>query len=226
MKNMHIKRIDKETARIIVETKHYSGKLGIFWEGFGLYNEDTIIGVCCFGQPSAPIQKHAFKDRNFRLYELTRLVIDSDIKNGASMLIAGSLKQLKEKPAAIISYADSAHGHCGIVYQATNWLYTGAVKAHDNLYEIDGKLVHPMTLRDKFGVTNPTKWAAEHGIKKIKPKEKHRYFQFIGTKTQIRMMQDKLSYPIISKYPKKDKTCYHSPQNCSEIILKNQTSSD
>jgi hypothetical protein len=71
-----VKRIDKSIADLIISNKHYSKRLGIFWEGFGLFNDNKLIGVCCFGQPSAPIQKHAFKDRNFRLYELTRLVVD------------------------------------------------------------------------------------------------------------------------------------------------------
>ncbi len=184
MSAFKVSRIDKATAEKIVTQKHYSKRIGIFWEGFGLFSEDRIVGVACYGQPSAPIQKHAFKERDFRLYELTRLVIDNGMKNCASILISGSLKQLKENPCAVISYADSAHGHAGIVYQATNWIYTGPVVSHDCLYVIDGVPTHPMTIRDKFGITEPAKWATERGIKKIKPLPKHRYFFFVGTKNK------------------------------------------
>jgi hypothetical protein len=123
--NLVVKKIDKKIADRVVSKRHYSRRLGIFWEGFGLFEGSVLLGVVCFGQPSPPIQKHAFKNRDFRLYELTRLVVDEEVKNGASFLISHSIKQLSQRPCAIVSYADSMHGHCGIVYQATNWLYTG-----------------------------------------------------------------------------------------------------
>ena len=115
---------------------------------------------------------------------------------------------LKERFCAIISYADSAHGHSGIVYQATNWLYTGATVSHDSLYLIDGVATHPMTLRDKFGITKPAIWAKENNIKKIKPMPKHRYFFFVGSKKQKKQMKASLNYEIISEYPKSEKKHY------------------
>jgi hypothetical protein len=207
---MIVKRIDKSLADSVISNKHYSKRLGIFWEGFGLFKEDKLIGVCCFGQPSAPIQKHAFKDRNFRLYELTRLVVDNDIQNAASFLISRSLKMLKERFCAVISYADSAHGHSGIVYQATNWIYTGATVSHDNLYLVNGVPTHPMTLRDKLGITKPAVWAKQNNIEKIKPRPKHRYFFFVGSKKQKKQMKRSLNYPKVLDYPKSEKKCYDS----------------
>lgn len=207
---MIVKRIDKSIADLIISNKHYSKRLGIFWEGFGLFNDNKLIGVCCFGQPSAPIQKYAFKDRNFRLYELTRLVVDNDVKNAASFLISQSTKMLKERFCAIISYADSAHGHSGVVYQATNWLYTGSTVSHDCLYLVDGVATHPMTLRDKLGITKPAIWAKENNIQKIKPMPKHRYFFFVGSKKQKKQMKASLNYEIISNYPKSDKKYYNN----------------
>lgn len=215
---IQVRQINKQTAKLVCEKKHYSGRLGIFWEGFGLYEDDVLRGVCIYGQPSAPIQKHAFKHRDFRLYELTRLVVDSDVVNGASLLIGRSLRMLSEQPSACISYADSAHGHSGIVYQATNWLYTGATVSHDSMYLVDGVATHPMTLRDKLGINDPARWAKENGIEKIKPKQKHRYFYFNGTKYQKREMISKLNYPIIQQYPKSEKTMYASDQMCNECI--------
>lgn len=216
---MEIRKIDKRTAEIIVKGKHYSKRLGILWEAFGLYTENRIIGVCCYGQPSSPIQKHAFRGRNFRLYELTRLVIDADApKNSASFLIAGSLKLLKEKPCAVVSYADGAWGHCGIVYQASNWLYTGATKAHDSLYVVDGQKLHPMTVRDRFGITNLVEWAKENGIDRVKPDFKHRYFYIVGTKKQRKKMLKQMKYKIINKYPKSDKVSYESLVNCQSLL--------
>jgi hypothetical protein len=107
--------------------------------------------------------------------------------------------------------------HCGIIYQATNWLYTGATKSHDKAYIVDGKRTHPMTLRDQ-GITDPTRWAKENGIEMVKPMEKHRYFQFVGDKRQRRIMIEKLSYPIESTYPKCDQKRYDDgPALCIQV---------
>lgn len=220
---MKIERIEKKAAEAIIKAKHYSGRLGIMWEAFGLFIDGRIIGVCCYGQPSAPIQKHAFTDRDFRLYELTRLVIDRGAPaNAASFLISGSLKMLSEKPCAVVSYADSAHGHCGIVYQATNWIYTGATKAHDSLYLVNGEKLHAMTVMDRFKVTDPGRWAKENGIQRIKPDAKHRYFMLIGSKSKKRKMLSTLRYPVIAEYPKTDKTLYDCSGPCAEYISEHQ----
>ena len=212
---MEVRKIDKNTAKLVVEAKHYSKRLGIFWEGFGLFVDGILRGVVCYGQPSAPIQKHAFSERNFRLYELTRLVVDKGICNGASFLIGRSLKMLSERPCAVVSYADSQQGHCGIVYQATNWTYTGATLSHDCLYLVNGEKMHPMTIRDKFKVTEIAKWAKECGHDKIKPMPKHRYFYFIGSKVDIKNMKMKLNYASSREYPKTNKTTYEDGENCN-----------
>ena len=215
---MIVQKIQKQTANKIISNKHYSKRLGIFWEGFALLINDKITGIVCYGQPSAPIQKHAFKDRDFRLYELTRLVVDRDIKNGASYLISHSLKMLSSQPASIISFSDLAHGHSGIVYQATNWTYTGSTVSHDCLYKVNEELIHPMTLRDKLGIKDPKRWAKENNIEIIKPKPKHRYFYFVGNKKQKKEMISKLNYKIIQPYPKSDKITYDDGLNCSNYV--------
>lgn len=154
---MEVIKIDKETADRFVSEKHYTRSPSIFWAGFALVENGMIEGVVVYGQPSPPIQKHAFKDRDFRLYELSRLVVQSRTKNASSFLVANSLKMLPA-PCAVVSYADSEMGHAGIIYQATNWLYTGSTVSHDHVYIVDGKRTHPMTLRER-GITDPKKWA-------------------------------------------------------------------
>ena len=97
-------------------------------------------------------------------------------------------------------------GHCGIVYQATNWLYTGETVSHDKAYIVDGERLHPMTLRDR-GITDPTRWAKENGVEMVKPSVKHRYFYFCGNQAQKRAMIAALRYKK-ADYPKSDKTRY------------------
>lgn len=204
---MRVEAISKKQAEEFVLKKHYSRRASIFWCAFGLIEDGAVQGVCVYGQPSPPIQKHAFKERDFRLYELTRLVVQSKTRNASSFLISGSLKLIEPKPCAIVSYADMEQNHCGIIYQATNWIYTGATKSHDKAYIVDGMRMHPMTLRDR-GITDPMRWAKENNIKTIPPMEKHRYFYLVGDRRQKKAMLKKLSYSVINQYPKCDQRRY------------------
>lgn len=197
---MKVVPISKEVAEVFVRNKHYSRRASIFWAAFGLMEDNAIVGVAVFGQPSPPIQKHAFKNRDFRLYELTRVVVQSKTKNAASFLVANALRSLP-KPCAVVSYADMEQNHCGIVYQATNWLYTGATVSHDHMYLVDGVRTHPMSLRDA-GITNPKEWAKLNGVQTVKPFEKHRYFFILADKFARKKMLENLAYPVVPEYPK------------------------
>ena len=130
---------------------------------------------------------------------------------------------LSEKPCAIISYADSSMNHSGIVYQATNWIYTGAIKAHDKFYVVDGEKLHPTTVRDRYGITSPVKWAKENNIKMIQPEPKHRYFYLIGNKKEKRIMLSKLKYSVISKYPKSKKYRYDDGPIINESYIQQKS---
>lgn len=203
--NWRIIPIAKKQAETLVLARHYSRRASIFWAAFGLVIDDKIEGAVVYGQPSPPIQRHAFRNRDFRLYELSRLVIQTRESNAASFLVGRSLRLL-EKPSAVVSYADGEWGHFGAIYQATNWFYTGATKSHDHAYLIDGKRVHPITLRYK-GISDPKRWARENNISTIPPEPKHRYFFLNGSPGQRRKMLKTLAYPIVP-YPKGNQRRY------------------
>ena len=205
--SMSVVRTDKKTCDAFVLAKHYSHRAPIFWAGFALVEDGKIQGVCVFGQPSPTIQRCAFKDRDFRLYELVRLVVQTKTKNASSFLVAAALRMLEPQPCAVISYADSEQGHCGFIYQATNWTYTGAPVAHEKSYIVDGKRVHAMSLYDR-GITAPSRWAKENNIQVVRPHPKHRYFYFVGSKHQKAKMLSALVYPVITEYPKQDPSRY------------------
>lgn len=204
---MTVVPLSKTVCERFVLAKHYSHRASIFWAGFGLESDGMIEGVVIYGQPSPPVQRHAFKDRDFQLFELSRLVIQTAEPNAASFLVANSLQQLLPRPCAVVSYADTEWGHCGYVYQATNWRYTGATKSHDHAYLVDGRRVHPITLRDR-GISDPKRWARENNIKTIPPLPKHRYFIAVGSSRQKRKIWEKLVYPVVTPYPKLDPARY------------------
>ena len=134
------------------------------------------------------------------------------------------------KPMVIVSFADTSMGHHGYIYQATNWLYTGLsapfkdymVRGFEYLHHTsvmdmvgrsDGKKGHldkVKLLKEKFG---------EENVYMIDRPRKHRYFYFLGSKTERKKMMKALAYPILP-YPKEDNKRYDaSYQPAKEQLL-------
>lgn len=70
---------------------------------------------------------------------LTRFVIASDVPvNGASFLLGASMQMLdRARWPWLLSYADSAQGHTGAIYKATNWTYLGPWDAGDTWVHVE-----------------------------------------------------------------------------------------
>lgn len=210
---MYVTTIDKATADAFVKNKHYSRRQGFFRFAFGLIEDGMVAGVAVFGEPPLQVVKHLFTGRTWPLFELVRVVVQSRTPNAASFLIGNALKQL-EAPCSVVSYADSAWGHCGIIYQATNWLFCGSTVSHDSLYLIDGERIHPRTLAAR-GITSPKQWAKDNGIEMVAPLAKHRYVFLCGNKYQKRDMRAALKWPVIEGYPKAPATRYDDGETIS-----------
>ena len=196
--------IPRDIADDWVRKKHYTHRPSMFSFAFGLVDAGVVLGVVVYGPPPLQIAKHACPQ--YPTLELTRLVIQATDPNSASFLIGGSLRMLP-RPTCVVSYADELMGHVGIVYQATNWLYTGAVKSRDKIYCLpDGTHVHPRTLASR-GITAPSKWAMENNVVTRPMTTKHRYFYLVGDRRQKEAMRAALRYPICP-YPKAPKQTY------------------
>ena len=63
----------------------------------------------------------------------------------------------------LLAYADPSQGHLGVIYQATNWLYTGLSDAMP-LYDLgDGHLRHSRSLGHTYG-THSMQHFKESGV--------------------------------------------------------------
>lgn len=204
---MKVEPIPSNEAWPWILKKHYAHRLPSIQYAFGLYDNNTCCGVVTYGPPPTPAIKEALFGGIWqdRVYELNRLCIDSDNKNAASILVGRSLRMLPT-PSCIVSYADSGQGHVGYIYQATNFLFTGSVVAHDCEYIINGRVTHARTLTAK-GITAPMKWAFENHIEVVRPEPKHRYIYLCGTKREKRDMLAKLAYDVLP-YPKGESKRY------------------
>lgn len=180
-----------EAAPWIME-KHYAKRLPSVSFAFGAYRQGELIGVVTYGVPASPFLCMGVCGTSWRdkVLELNRLCCEST-KNVASTLVGRSLKMLP-KPSIVVSYADTAQGHVGYIYQATNWNYTGATKERTDMFAGDGK--HS---RHNKGDSSQRQVRSS----------KHRYVFFVGSATERRAMRKALMYPI-EPYPKGESRRY------------------
>lgn len=191
--------IDIPTASEFITQRHYLGRPGAASFAFGLWDGTTLAGVCTYGtiisKNAAAICGERWADT---VLELTRLVLlDETPKNSESYFIGQTFKWLNG-PRVLLSYADTNAGHVGTIYQATNWLYTGA-STKGGYVTADGEQMHARTVSDaRKGVS-----AADLDLRWQPCPPKHRYVNFIGSKTEKRAMRRELRWPVLD-YPARD----------------------
>jgi hypothetical protein len=140
---------------------------------FGLYENAQIVGVVTYGIPASPSLCMGIcgKEYSDKVLELNRLCLMDNYKNQSSFLIGNSIKLLP-KPTIVVSYADTAKGHVGYVYQASNFLFTGTTKERTDMFNGEGK--HSRHGKD------PT-------LRQFRS-SKHRYVYLHGTKTEKKIL--------------------------------------
>ena len=195
MNNLEVKQITYKDCIPFIMNIHYARRVPCVQYAFGLFENDTLIGVCTFGQPASPSLCKGVAGEEFRkrVLELNRLVLlpEYNGNNRASVLVSRSLKLLP-KGYYIISYADwEGWGHVGYIYQATNWLYTGMTKSRT----------------DKYSEGHSRHYAQDETRRSYRT-SKHRYIYLTGDKWQKKILMENLKYPIIKEYPKGDNTRY------------------
>ena len=178
--------------------KHYAKRMCPISYAFGLYIDEQLVGVVTYGMPASPnlcmgVCGLDYKDK---VLELNRLCLNDGVMNGASFLVSKSLQMLP-KPTIVVSYADTAMGHVGYIYQASNFLFTGTTKERTDMAGEDGK--HS---RHSFGNSEI----------RINRSAKHRYIYFVGSKNQKKSLLKQLNYCVLP-YPKGDTQRYDSGAN-------------
>jgi hypothetical protein len=196
-----VERIPTKIAQQVVIENHYLHRSAPCSAAFGLFdNLGQLAGVVLYGTPSSSTLRSgiAGADEANNVIELTRLWISDDApRNGESFLIGRSIKQCGKE--IVVSFADTAQQHLGVVYQATNWLYTG-LSAKRTDWTVEGIAKHSHTWADKY---TAAEMRAKFGSRfTLQPRSrKHRYV-FINAKGgRKKELLAKLKYKIIP-YPK------------------------
>ncbi len=167
---------------------HYAKRMPSISFAYGLYHYDELVGMVSYGTPASPFLCKGIcgEEHKHNVIELNRLVLKDNLPNQASFLVSRSLKLLP-KPKVVVSYADTAQDHAGIIYQACNFLFTGTTKARTDIAGKDGR--HS---RHHLGDRQ----------NRINRSAKHRYVYFIGSKKDKKTLRNALRYTIEDNYPK------------------------
>jgi hypothetical protein len=200
----YIERITYKMAMEIVIANHYLHRKAPCSVAFGLFDRSTHLcfGVVTYGvsASSTLLKGICGVEQAQNVYELTRLWVDDSVpKNGESFLIGNTIKQLDKE--IIVSYADSSQDHLGIVYQATNFIYTGMSDRHVE-WRLDGKSgTHSRHVFDEYGGVNGAKDFFGDRLEKHERPRKHRYIYFNATKKKKKELLSLLRYKVLP-YPK------------------------
>ena len=167
---------------------HYAKRMPSISFAYGLYRYDEMVGMVSYGTPASPFLCKGIcgEEHKKNVIELNRLVLKDNLPNEASFLVSRSLKLLP-KPKVVVSYADTAQDHAGIIYQACNFLFTGTTKPRTDMAGSEGK--HS---RHHLGDRK----------NRINRSAKHRYVYFIGSKKDKKTLRNALKYTIEDNYPK------------------------
>ena len=171
-------------------------------------NENILMALeqyrICDGTPSSSsLRKGIAGVENVNnVIELTRLWVDDSVpKNGESYLIGNTLKHCGKE--IVVSYADTEQNHLGIVYQATNWLYSGLSAKRTN-WTIEGVDKHCQTIADKYTAKEIRELYGDRFS--LQPRSrKHRYIYINADKRRKKELIAQLKYKL-EAYPKNVRT--------------------
>jgi hypothetical protein len=186
-----VEKISYADTKPFILDIHYTKRMPSISYAYGLFDNDKLVGIISYGSPaSPPLCRGIAGDENKALVlELNRLVLKHNKKNQASMLIGASFKLLP-RPKIIVSYADKAQDHLGVVYQATNFMFTGTSKPRTDMAGKEGK--HS---RHHLGDRS----------KRVYRSAKHRYVYILANKRDKKKLMNDLKYKVMD-YPKVEKT--------------------
>jgi len=183
---------------------HYAKSVPVNVFGYSVFNDkNEWCGVVLYGSGATPNISNPYNLQQGQVIELVRMALNGKQKK-TSKALSLSLKIIKKDlplVKLIVSYADIDQNHLGIIYQATNWYYTGKCNQNTRTgFIINGKKVHNKSLHG-MGKTQNLKGAKEIDINATEFISKGKIKYIYPLKKEMISLCKSLSKP----YPKKEK---------------------
>lgn len=156
-RNLEAKLVSRAAAKQVVQKHHY---MKTFPAGsklhFGIFDGARLVGIAVFGYSSATEQKVAALVpglRKAQMIEMQRLWISDEYgHNTESYCLGRIMDALKQNTqiAVVFTHAGGCKNDCGIVYQASGWLYFGKDRCND-FYLTDAGEYRSVVAELRFG---------------------------------------------------------------------------
>lgn len=190
--------IDYQTAIDFLLPRHYSGRkppisLAFGWYDCKTYTNEHLKAVLTFGKPASPPLCVGVCGKEYAdsVYELNRLCRVDDWHEPLSQFVSACLRRASVNNWIIVSYSDTGMNHHGYIYQACNFIYTGATKQRTDKYTDNGKHAR------HYDNGNQGKY------RQVRT-SKHRYIYFATKNRRLKKeWREHLKYPVCD-YPKGD----------------------
>lgn len=193
--------VSHDAAAYACKNWHYSralptGKL----VKVGVWEDSQFVGVVIFSRGANRNIGKPYSLQQTEVCELTRVALRGHV-TPVSRILAIALKMLRRFAVGVrlvVSYADTAHGHHGGIYQASGWLYTGTTV--QPAVWVLGRLQHKKTLNSRYGRNgHSAAWLRAH----VDPRaeniagRKHRYLMPLDASLRAQLAQ------LVKPYPKR-----------------------
>jgi hypothetical protein len=205
-----MKEISYKEAINFLLPRHYSGRKPQIKYAFGWYVNGVLKAVCTFGKPASNSLCKGILGEEFssNVYELNRLCREDDFKEPLSKFVSWCLRQLNKEDLIIVSYADKQMNHSGYIYQACNFIYTGATKERTDKYTENNKHSRHYSKEQ------------DNSLRKFRS-SKHRYVYFCTNNKYLkREWLSNLKYKI-EPYPKEENKNYILGEYLKTKIINN-----
>lgn len=194
-----------KAATYAVMNWHYSRKMPkAKLVRVGAWEDRRFIGVVLFGSGAGNSTNGSQYGlaTSGQVAELVRVAL-RDHQTPVSRIVAIALRFLRKVNPdlrLVVSFADTAQGHHGGIYQAGNWLYTG-ITSGDREFHVNGQILHPKAVYMRKWVQSET-WLRENidpAARLVKTPGKHRYLMPLDDDIRSRLQ------PLVKPYPKRAK---------------------
>lgn len=199
LQELRVKLIPHRIAKLVLR-RHYLGSLaGATQLSFGVFVNARLEGAVTLG--CGPMNGHRLVEGASRedYMCLSRLWLSERPPRNSESRVLGVVSRMLRRHTGskfLISYADPAQGHRGVVYQAAGWLYVG-MSLEADLYSIDGgRPQHSRSLSHRMG-SHSLVYLRSHGIKiePVRQQRKHRYVLFLDPGWRERLVPEPQPYP-------------------------------
>ena len=193
---MRITRANRQAVKYACLNFHYAKITPTYSYAYNIYNDNSEwCGCILFGLGATVSMAKSLNCISGACLELQRVALNGKQgHNATSQALSMAMKEVKKDATylqCLFSFADSKQSHIGIIYQATNWIFTGESKSYE--YGKDNVIYHQKTVSDRTKRTGKT--AAELGFIRKRTMVKYRYIYPFDKQVKKLILSRKLPYP-------------------------------